>query len=225
MTAYGDESTAVKALEAGAASYVPKAQKAERLMSAVDRVAQYAVANRSPEGLAQCLFEYHCRFALKNDRRLIRALVGRVQQAMSGIGFTDIVEHVRIGEALEEALLNAMYHGNLEISNDELSQARAELDEHVLDDLVAERCKEARIAQRRIIVIVHLKESEARFVIRDEGCGFNAMLVAGKDTPDDFAFRHYRGMTLIRTLMDEVTFNKAGNELVMRKRGPVAIQK
>ena len=29
MTAYGDESTAVEALESGAASYVPKAQKAE----------------------------------------------------------------------------------------------------------------------------------------------------------------------------------------------------
>ncbi len=38
MTAYGDETIAVEALEAGAASYVPKSQRAERLLETVNRV-------------------------------------------------------------------------------------------------------------------------------------------------------------------------------------------
>ena len=67
ITAYGDESTAVEALEAGAASYVPKVQKAERLMVTVDRVLERAEADRGTKRLAESMLEYHCRFALEND--------------------------------------------------------------------------------------------------------------------------------------------------------------
>ena len=42
--------------------------------------------------------------------------------------------------------------------------------------------------------------------------------MTGDPTSDHFASGQCRGMILIRSLMDEVTFNKAGNELVMRKR-------
>lgn len=217
MTAYGDESTAVEALEAGAANYVAKAQKAERLMATVDRVVEQVAADRSRQRLAQCVLEHHCRFALQNDRRLIRALVGQVQQAMAGMGFTDTVERIRTGEALQEALLNAMYHGNLEVSQEELAKIWAELDEHLLDRLADERCREPHIRERKILVVVHLTTGEARFVIRDEGRGFNAMFAMADEKSGRSELARHRGVTLIRSLMDEVTYNKAGNELVLRK--------
>ncbi|MFV2066352.1 MAG: response regulator [Pirellulales bacterium] len=218
MTAYGDELTAVEALEAGAASYVAKAQKAERLMATIHRVVEQAKADRSRVRLSQCMLEYHCRFALQNDRQLIRTLVGEVQQAMASIGFTDTVERIRIGEAIEEALLNAMYHGNLEVSGKELAKVWSELDEHLLDKLVLERCQEPHIRERRILVVVHVTTSEARFVIRDEGRGFDAMFAMADDKSNPLELARRRGVTLIRSLMDEVTYNKTGNELVMRKR-------
>ena len=217
LTAYGDELTATEALEAGAASYVPKARKAERLMPTVERVAERALVNQSQHKLAKCMLEYHCRFSLKNDVRLIRALVNQIEQAMAGMGFADLVERIRIGEALEEALLNAMYHGNLEVSSRELAKARSELDEHVLARLVEERCRDSRIRSRRILCVAHVTQNEARFVVRDEGRGFGAGLSL-EECRNDFATGQRRGMTLIRSLMDEVTFNEDGNELVMRKR-------
>jgi len=222
MTAYGDESTAVQALEAGAASYVPKAEKAERLMSAIERVIEYSAANRSREQLVRCMLEYQCRFALKNDRRLIHSFVGQMQHKMAGMEFADTVERIRVGEALEEALLNAMFHGNLEFQKDELDKIRAELDDHLLDRLVEVRCKESDFCQRRILVVVQLSASEARFVIRDEGHGFSATAVTGAPISDRAASGKCRGMTLIRSLMDDVSFNRAGNELVMCKRSPPA---
>ncbi|MEQ8784931.1 MAG: response regulator [Pirellulaceae bacterium] len=217
MTAFGDESIAVDAMEAGAASYVPKAQKAERLMAAVERVTEYAQASRSREQVKHCMTEYHCRFALANDRRLIRALVAQIQEAMAGIGFGDTVERIRVSEALEEALLNAMYHGNLEITREELAQLRAELDDRMLDRLVEDRCRESPLGERRILVVAHLREGEARFVVRDEGRGFNSMSFVNAPATESFASGEHRGMTLIGTLMDEVSFNQTGNELVMRK--------
>jgi len=216
MTAYGDESTAIEAFEAGAASYVPKARKAERLLETVARVVEHAMAGQRRERLGQSMLEYHCRFALENDPLLIRSLVDQIQERMAGLGFADLVERIRIGEAVEEALLNAMYHGNLEITRDELNRVRAELDDHLLVRFVEQRCKDPRIRERRILVVVQLTRHEARFVIRDEGRGFNRMF----DVPDDagaFEWGRHRGLTLIRSLMDEVEFNDAGNELTLRR--------
>jgi CheY-like chemotaxis protein/anti-sigma regulatory factor (Ser/Thr protein kinase) len=218
MTAFGDEATAFEALEAGAASYVPKAQKAERLMSAVERVADYAVANRDRERLLHRTIEYHCRFSIENDRRMIRALIAEIQRAMVGVEFGDTVERIRVGEALEEALLNAMYHGNLEIGKQELSEIRSELDDRMLDRLVEQRCRDRRIFQRRILVVTNITKDEVRFVVRDEGRGFNTGFATSEPTSDRFASGQNRGMILIRSLMDEVKFNRAGNELVMQKR-------
>jgi anti-sigma regulatory factor (Ser/Thr protein kinase) len=161
------------------------------------------------------MLEYHCRFSLENDTELIRALVDHIEQRMSGIGFADAVERIRIGEAFEEALLNAMYHGNLEVSRYEIDAIRAELDDRLLHRLIEERCRDPRIRERRILAIVHLTRDDVRFVIRDEGDGFNRKLESPGDTAGSFDSGRCRGLTLIRSLMDEVTFNEAGNEVVL----------
>ena len=135
-----------------------------------------------------------------------------------GLAFGDKVERIRVCEALEEGILNAMFHGNLDISKEELAEARTELDDHVLDMLIKERCGNVDIHKRRIIVVANLTANEARFVIRDEGRGFNTTSVTGDTPSKHIGAGENRGMTLIRSLMDEVSFNKDGNEMVMCKR-------
>ncbi|MEM9658600.1 MAG: response regulator [Planctomycetota bacterium] len=218
MTAYGDESVALEALESGAASYVPKVQRAERLIPTVERIAEHAAANRSRQRLAESIVEYHCRFVLQNDRRLIRALVDQVQQAMASVGFTETVERIRVGEAFEEALLNAMFHGNLELSCEELAQVRAELDEDLLDRLIEQRCQDPRFQDRTISVIAHVTSEEARFVIRDAGAGFRSSYADLPSAENRFESGRHRGQILMHSLMDEVAYNELGNELVLLKR-------
>jgi CheY-like chemotaxis protein len=225
MTAYGDEATAVDSLEAGAASYVPKAKRAERLVETVGRVIEHALAQRDRERLGQSLLEYHCRFSLKNDLSLIRAAVDQVQQVMANLSFGDTVERIRIGEALEEALLNAMYHGNLEISEEELARVRSELDERLLRRVVEQRCRDVRISERRILLVVHITTTLARFVIRDQGHGFNASFIRNRNAADRFERGSSRGLTLIETLMDEVSYNSGGNEMTMCKQIPRPMSK
>jgi CheY-like chemotaxis protein len=228
MTAYGDESVAVEALEAGAASYVPKAQKAERLVETVRRVAELAAADRYRERLCQCIFEYECHFALENDRHLIQELVRHAQQAMAGVGFGDTVERVRVGEALEEALLHAMYHGNLEISEQELARVRAELDEVLLERLLEERLRDPCIRQRKIIAIVRLTSAQVTFVVRDQGRGFEGhgldrFEAERDDAPESFEAGRHRGLMLIHSLMDEVVYNVNDVTMVKHAVRPVAL--
>jgi anti-sigma regulatory factor (Ser/Thr protein kinase) len=111
-----------------------------------------------------------------------------------------------------------MYHGNLEISEEELAKARAQLDERVLQRLIEERSRDERIAERTILVVAHLTHEAARFVIRDQGRGFNVRIADTGRGSDNFEGGMHRGLTLIRSLMDEVTFNDSGNELTLHKR-------
>jgi CheY-like chemotaxis protein/anti-sigma regulatory factor (Ser/Thr protein kinase) len=216
MTAYGNESTAAEALELGAASYVPKASQAERLVETVERVLARAKAARSQEQLMGCLAEIQCTFQLENDPALIPALVDLFEQTLVGIPLSDATGRVRLGVALEEALLNALYHGNLELGERQLAEARSELTHEQFTAMIEDRRQQPPYCDRKIHVEANISPFGARFVIRDGGPGFRQVIESEEALP--FENGRNRGLRLMRTLMDEVTYNETGNEVVLFKR-------
>src|SRR5436190_55213 len=78
--------------------------------------------------------------------------------------------------ALEEALINALYHGNLELTSEELAEFRSRLLESDLDPVEERRALEP-YASRHIHVEGKINDREARIVIRDEGPGFDISTV------------------------------------------------
>ena len=63
-----------------------------------------------------------------------------------------------------------------------------------------------------------LSPAEAHFVIRDEGPGFDPSACPDPTDPANLEKRSGRGLLLIRTFMDEVAFNEAGNQITLVKR-------
>src|SRR5205823_2512147 len=114
---------------------------------------------------------------------------------------------------LEEAIVNAYYHGNLELA------ANGAPDRKRSEELARQRCAVAPFCDRRIHVRARITRSEATFVIRDEGPGFDTARI---QPPPGFAHADQgfgRGIMLMRSIMDEVTYNAAGNEVTMVKHG------
>jgi anti-sigma regulatory factor (Ser/Thr protein kinase) len=218
MTAYGNESIAVRALEAGAASYVPKAQQAERLLETVDRVLARSDTERKRARVAECVTEFHCTFALDNDPELIPPLIDDIQQRLAGICIDHANERVRTAVALEEALLNAMQHGNLEITAEEVAEARSRPLSGRMNWLIDERRKRDEYRKRKIRLEAHITAQGARFVIRDDGLGFDLLALSTISDGECFETGRQRGMMLMRSLMDEVSYNNAGNEVTLFKR-------
>lgn len=107
MTAYGNESIAVSALEAGAASYVPKAHQAESLVETVRRVLARSLADRRADLVSQFTQEVHYKLSFKNDPAAIRPVIDELQHRVAAICITDRAERLRTMIALEEALLGA----------------------------------------------------------------------------------------------------------------------
>ena len=119
---------------------------------------------------------------------------------------------MRFGVALNEALVNAMEHGNLEIG----SHRRAEDDED-FRHLIDQRQLQPPYGNRRIYVDASLTPAGAAIVIRDEGCGFDASDLPDPDDAANVVQDTGRGILLMRTFMDEVTYNDSGNEVTLVK--------
>ena len=127
ITGHGNESLAVEALEKGATSYVPKQFLADKLQETVEQVLAVAKADRSYSRLISCLKNTQYTFVLDNDPALIPPLVDLLQQMLAGMRCCDATGRMHAGIALEEALLNAVLAGNLEMDREQVLEARSQL--------------------------------------------------------------------------------------------------
>jgi CheY-like chemotaxis protein/anti-sigma regulatory factor (Ser/Thr protein kinase) len=218
MTSYGSEEIAVRALHAGAASYVTKKTLARDLLHVIHRVLNASGAQRSHARLMECLESRQATFMLGSDGTLIPALISHLQDLLKEMGLCDETDCIRTGVALGEALANALYHGNLGIS----SELR-ETDDRAYRALVEQRRDQTPYCHRKIQVIARLTREEAVFVIRDEGAGFDPACLPDPADPKNIERLSGRGLLLMRTFMDEMCFNEHGNEVTLTKRPRAAL--
>jgi CheY-like chemotaxis protein len=218
MTAHGSEDLAVEALQRGAANYVPKPQLGERLLESVDEALAMARADRTYERLISCLKRCDFLFELDNDPALVDPLVDLVQQMVAGMGLTDATGRFRIGAALKEALLNAIYRGNLEISFQQMQDTRVALLEGRGEDLARQRRATEPYKSRKVRVSIAMDPTQARFVVADEGPGFDPAAIPQPGAPGTLDPDCGRGLVLMRAFMDEVAYSAKGNEVTLVKR-------
>lgn len=89
--------------------------------------------------------------------------------------------------SLEEAIVNAHRHGN--------------------------RCD----PQKKITISYQIDGKRAVIRIRDEGPGFDPASVPDPTCPDRICLPNGRGLMLMRCYLDEVAYNKQGNEVQLVK--------
>jgi CheY-like chemotaxis protein/anti-sigma regulatory factor (Ser/Thr protein kinase) len=220
MTAHGSEEIAVKALQNGAASYVPKRQLAKDLSPTVESVLAASQARRAHRDLMGCVTQTESQFRLENDPALIPPLVARLKDSFWDITSCDDTTVLRLSIALREAILNAMDHGNLE-----LDSALREQDGSAYEKLRAERRRESPYKDRRVYITARETPREATYVIRDEGPGFDPSSLPDPTDPANMEKASGRGLLLIRTFMTEVRHNKSGNEITLVRRVERAAKK
>ncbi|MGD9853448.1 MAG: response regulator [Planctomycetaceae bacterium] len=213
MTAQGSEVIAVQALSQGAASYVPKAALANDLCETLERVVCAAGDRRTQRKLMQHIQMLDCSFVVNNEPDMLTTLVSYLQTLLNDMDLLAEADRLRVGVALEEALLNASYHGNLEVGS-ELREA----DHMEYYRLARERTGIAPYADRSIYVTAALNRSEVVYTIRDEGPGFDPDALPDPTDPVNLERPCGRGLLLMRTFMDEVRYNDCGNEVRMVKR-------
>ncbi|HHH27446.1 MAG TPA: response regulator [Polyangiaceae bacterium] len=213
MTAHGSEETAVKALSAGAASYVPKRSLASELVDTVRNVLSVTRGAQDERLVFRLVTEGSLNFELDHDPRALDALVRHLETLVLRLDLCNRAEAVQIGVAVREALVNAVEHGNLELDSRLKEEGAA-----VYDALRERRRADAHYRSRRVRIATEFSPDAVRWTIRDDGEGFDADAVPDPTDPMNLDRVYGRGLLLIRTFMDEVSHNETGNEITMIKR-------
>ncbi|QDV71343.1 putative transcriptional regulatory protein TcrX [Rosistilla carotiformis] len=212
-TSRGSEELAVEALQAGAASYVPKRNLAKDLADTIERTLAVADSERQRLSFAKYIRTVAIELELNNDDSLLSQILSRLEAPLVELGIVTEATRMHIGIALDEALRNAMIHGNLEVP----SSLRDQDCGQAYIDMIQARLKEEHYASRRVFVKLTANPEQAVFVITDQGPGFDVSKLPDPTDPENWEAVSGRGLLLIRSFMDEVEHNEVGNQITMVK--------
>jgi CheY-like chemotaxis protein/anti-sigma regulatory factor (Ser/Thr protein kinase) len=206
-------SVALEAVRKGAVNHFPR-DLLDTEPAAVLETLRAAAQDHRRHKLAGTRLDHQTfAFTLDNDRAQVPAITYRLAAACVEVGLCDRPTATRVGVALEEALVNAIVHGNLEVSSD-LRQG----DESAFDRQINDRQRRPPYANRRVRLTAKVSRSDGVFVVADEGPGFDATRIPDP-TADGNLFRvGGRGIFLMRSFMTAVQFNGRGNEVTLVKR-------
>ena len=140
-------------------------------------------------------------------------MIGLLTEELDTLGFGDETTRTRLTVALQEALSNALYHGNLEVSSD-----LRQVDERRFYDLAEVGRSMPSYGGRRIKVSTRVGWLPAGSWSRTK-----ARVRHVPPGPPDRPGGPDEGSAaevclLIRAFMDEVSFNGTGNQITMVKR-------
>ncbi len=213
ITGLGCEQIAVNALQTGAASYVSKSTSRHELISVLTSVLDLAQVQRNRRRVIGCLTGMDLQFEIGNDMSLASPLVRYLQEQTSSLHAFDESQLLRMGVALQESLSNAINHGNLELD----SELRQE-DESIYYELAETRRVQWPYCDRKVRVLASFRTDQIKFVIRDEGSGFNHVQISDPTDEKNLSRIGGRGLLLIRTFMNNVYHNDRGNEITLTMR-------
>ena len=208
-TGVGSEEIAAEALRAGAAGYIPKSKLNQMLISSIREVLEILNSDQSYNRLLDCSKVSHFEFDLNNDPSLIPLLVDFCEQMLKSLAPLDRIDCLRIAVAVDHALQNALYRGNLEIDSEQNIQGFGTAGLEDLPQFVQERFEQEPYKDREINVVIEIKSNGFAIRIRDDGPGFDTTEL------EDWNELSSRGTNLMRAFMDSVQYNSKGNEVKM----------
>jgi CheY-like chemotaxis protein len=208
-TGMDTEGMAAQAIQAGAVGYIQKNHLPEMLRPTVQRILELRQLLNDSRQLQAGMRTSHFEFDFSNDATQLRNLVNYTTQLLGVVTPLSRNQRLRIAMAMEHALNNALYRGNLEM----LSEYKVPFAMRTSDikhlELVDSRLNSQPYQDRRIQVVVDIKPTRFAIRVKDGGRGFN---------PDEWgSWEHAnaRGIILMRAFMDAVEYSQDGNDVQM----------
>jgi anti-sigma regulatory factor (Ser/Thr protein kinase) len=161
-------------------------------------------------------------FTIENDLLAVPLYsgIGATILAQRGLINPDSKMHLQL--ALAELIVNAIEHGNCEISYDEKTKA---LDEGISPiDMIAEKCKDPKIRAKKVLFLWEIKPDRSVFIIHDEGKGFDVKAHLEKAAKEDQFSLHGRGIKMAASFSHQLKYNAKGNQVALIIKHDVSVE-
>ena len=213
---HSDTKNALNALQLGACDYLIKKIKPLELQRTLDRVVSLHEGFHFSAYALDHLLQETRTLEIGNDFEGVNRIIAFMTQDLPSYGILIQEQLFHMNMLLKEAIENAIFHGNLELSS-EMRRKNPQLFYKT-----AEQKRDIDpYKNRRLTLQYDISRNSAKYVVRDEGKGFAHADLLDPADPDNLLRIEGRGLIMIMNFMDEVFWNDRGNEITMvryRKR-------
>lgn len=117
---------------------------------------------------------------------------------------------------LNEMIVNAMEHGNLNVTFDEKTKAQ---EEGRLFDFMSERRQLPEYRDKKVLIDYFFDDTKVIYRITDSGPGFDYKKIMDrvKNEVNQQELSHGRGIIMTQAVFDKVEYNKKGNQVLLIK--------
>ena len=140
----------------------------------------------------------------------VAVLRDRLMSSFNEFGICLNISSGQICMAIEEALANAFYHGNLELDSNLKEDGSSRFAE-----LAKQRCQQEPWKDRQIRITELATPYGVWLTITDQGCGFDAASAMKRSQDPNQLLASGRGLVMMRAFTDELLFNTEGNEVTL----------
>jgi len=204
QTAKASNQDILEGMQAGAYYYLTKPYAPDILRSVTSTALKERIYNKTLQAnlhltetsisqLKDATFEFSCLSEVKAISSLLAGLCPNPRDAVTG---------------LYELMLNAVEHGNLEISYEEKSKLK---DSNIWEEEIERRLALSQYADRKAILRFQRETDGIQFVISDQGQGFDWQLYMDFN-PERIMDNHGRGIAIANKMcFDKVEYFGKGN--------------
>ncbi len=152
-------------------------------------------------------------FIIENDTLSVPIYAAIPVTNLAQVGLIPPEDKMKLQLALSELIVNAIEHGNCEISYEEKTAAM-ERGMSVVD-IVQQKNIDPEIAKRRVQFSWESSQERTTFTIRDDGKGFDVEAVRALSDSQDPYSSHGRGIRMAELFAGKLQYNGPGNEVTM----------
>lgn len=213
ISAYREVEKIVKALRLGACDYIIKPYEEQDILNCLDKVAHLIGQQSAYHPCIGYLVGETRHFVFENNPDQIHLIAHYLSRDLAAFGMRAKIHSIQV--ALIESLCNAVFHGNLEISS-ELKEAGLD-GFQIFKQEARKRMNQVPYNTRKVTIDYLMDEEKVRYVIHDDGPGFDYKQLPDPSNPENFFKPSGRGILMIQSFCDEVYWNDQGNKITLIK--------
>ena len=179
----------------------------DQLLGVIQRADDLASARNRITNLHNFLSHLNIEFLIRSGDLSIATLQEIFRETL--LKYTRLANKdlLNIAMVLEEAVLNAHEHGNLELESEWKDIYLKGESETLFEKRKEERLNEPEFAGRRVRLNLNIDRAKLEVSVEDEGNGYATGNIATEASGNPYGM----GLMIINNLMDEISFNDKGN--------------
>ncbi len=210
MTGYAVIELTLKAFKLGAYDFLTKPFEFKPLLATLDKIESLKADKQEMINVSK-FYRSKIQFSIPSQTKYIKSLVPTIQSHYKYLCELYRQDIHGIASCLFETIKNAIVYGNLGLE----PAMKKDLPEE-FNDMIIQREADSHYSEKKVTVRAEFDQHKLVFEIEDEGMGFD------RGTLPDFSvpitvMPENRGLFIVHSNMDEVSWNDNGNCIRMVK--------